>query len=316
MLGPLGHIGSWLAYQARRGARRTADQSTLADLAPPPLPPGLDVAWIGTAGFRLRYQGTTIWIDPYLTRLPLGRFARHAVTAPDDAAVAAVVDAADAVLIGHTHFDHALDAPIIAARTGCKVYGSSSMAHLMKLHGRPDLAVTVEPYRAYEVGPFRIEFVPSVHSKLGLGLFVPSGGELTCDHLDELSPQQYKCGQVWGIAIEVAGVRLYHQGSADFIADAIRHKGVDVFLCGIAGRRFTPGYAARIIRALDPRVIVPSHYDDFFRPLDAPMTFSMNVNVAGFADEVHAVTRDVALHALPRLAPTPPPALGAQEATA
>ena len=154
----------------------------------------------------------------------------------------------------------------------------------------------VAPHRDYEVGPFRFLFGPNQHSKLQLGLAVPYAGELTCDHVDELTPQRYRCGQVWGIHIEVAGMRFYHQGSADLIEDEIRDRGVDVFLCGIAGRRFTPRYVERIVRALQPARIVPTHYDNFFRPLDgptAPPRFSLNVNLTGFAEEVHRVSREL-----------------------
>ncbi|TMQ14412.1 MAG: MBL fold metallo-hydrolase [Deltaproteobacteria bacterium] len=58
-----------------------------------------------------------------------------------------------------------------------------------------------------------------------------------------------------------------------------------------AGRRFTPRYVERIVRALAPARIVPTHYDDFFRPLDQPPRFSLNVNLTGFADEVHRAAR-------------------------
>jgi L-ascorbate metabolism protein UlaG (beta-lactamase superfamily) len=128
---------------------------------------------------------------------------------------------------------------------------------------------------------------------------VPYAGELTCDHIDELTPQRYRCGQVWGIHIAVAGVRIYHQGSADLIEDEIRDRGVDLLLCGISGRRFTPRYVERVVRALGPACIVPAHYDDFFRPLDASPRFSLNVNLTGFADEVHQASRDVVIATLP-----------------
>jgi L-ascorbate metabolism protein UlaG (beta-lactamase superfamily) len=257
------------------------------------LPPGLELTWIGTAGFRLAYQGTVVWIDPYVTRLSLRDLLGRRVVPASAGAIATWIDRADAVLVGHTHFDHALDVPAIAQRFGCKVYGSTSLAHLMKLHGLAEQAVVVAPHRDHEVGPFRFHFVPSQHSKLQLGLAVPYAGELTCDHVDELTPQRYRCGQVWGIHIEVAGTRIYHQGSADLIEDEIRDRGVDLFLCGIAGRRFTPRYVERIVRALAPARIVPAHYDDFFRPLDAPLRFSLNVDLTGFADEVHRASRDL-----------------------
>ncbi|HEX5061363.1 MAG TPA: MBL fold metallo-hydrolase, partial [Kofleriaceae bacterium] len=112
------------------------------------------------------------------------------------------------------------------------------------------------------------------------------------------TPQAYRCGQVWGIHIEVAGMRFYHQGSADFLEDEIKDKNVDVFLCGISGRRFTPNYVERIVKKLAPNVIVPTHYDDFFRRLDDKVQFSFNVNLTGFADEVRQASRDLPLHAL------------------
>jgi L-ascorbate metabolism protein UlaG (beta-lactamase superfamily) len=155
-----------------------------------------------------------------------------------------------------------------------------------------------EPYRRYELGPFTVSFVPSAHSKLLLGLAVPADGELTCDHLDGLSAGAYRCGQVWGIHIEVAGVSFYHQGSANLIDDAIRHRGVDFFLSGVAGRGFTRDFWPRILRRLEPRVVVPTHYDDFFKPLSEPIGFTTNVHLAHVPDEVHRVSGDFQLAAL------------------
>jgi L-ascorbate metabolism protein UlaG (beta-lactamase superfamily) len=299
VLGPLGHVGAGLAYLATARRQQKSDLLTAQQLAAPlALPAGLELMWLGTAGFKLSYQGTTIWIDPYVTRLPMSHLALRRVVPPSSEAVARWIDKADAVLVGHTHFDHALDVPAIAQRTGCKVYGSQSLQNLMGLYGLADQAVIVEAHRDYEVGPFKFHFVPSIHSKLQLGLGIPYSGELTCDHVDHLTPQAYKCGQVWGIAIEVAGIRIYHQGSADLLEDEIKDRGVDVFLCGISGRRFTKSYVARIIKALAPNVIVPTHYDNFFRSLDERVEFSFNVNLTGFADEVRSASRDVPMHVL------------------
>jgi L-ascorbate metabolism protein UlaG (beta-lactamase superfamily) len=171
---------------------------------------------------------------------------------------------------------------------------------LMRLHGLGALAVEVEPYRHYELGPFEVRFTPSAHSKLILGLAVPFDGELTCEHLDGLSPSAYRCGQVWGITIEVAGTSFYHQGSADLVDDAIREPGVDVFLAGVAGRSFTRDYWQRILPRLDPKAVVPTHYDDFFKPLGESMGFAANVQLAVLPDEVGAVSRDTRIAALPR----------------
>ncbi|MBK9030777.1 MAG: MBL fold metallo-hydrolase [Myxococcales bacterium] len=302
MLGPIGHLAALAAYGVRRGAQVAHDLDAHRELAwdraaSPGLPPGLELAWLGTAGFRLSYQGQHLLIDPYLTRLSLGDVVRRRVVPADPARLAAVPDPL-AILVGHTHFDHALDVPALARRAGCPVYGSASLARLMALHGQPERAVTVEPHRVYRIGPFAVTFVPSLHSKLAGGLWTPSSGELTCEHVDQLTPQAYRCGQVWGIHVDVAGCTLYHQGSCDLLDGELRHKGVDVLLCGIAGRRFTRRYVARLLRGLEPRLIVPHHFDDFFRPLDAPLAMSLNVNLAGFVDEVGAVSRDFTVRTL------------------
>jgi L-ascorbate metabolism protein UlaG (beta-lactamase superfamily) len=250
------------------------------------LPVGLEIQWLGTAGFRLTCASTTLLIDPYVSRAPLGAVARRRALPSRADLVDRLLPTADAVLVGHTHFDHAVDVGSVAARHRCPVYGSASAAHLMALQGLGDLAVEVDPHLSYEIGPFTVRFTPSRHSRLVLGLKVPYDGELTCDSLDRMGAGDYRCGQVWGITVEVAGITLYHQGSADLIDDQVRDHGVDVFLCGIAGRAYTLDFVPRVLTALDPALIVAHHHDDFFRPLEGEMGFSFNVNLGGFADDV------------------------------
>lgn len=204
---------------------------------------------------------------------------------------------ADAVLVGHSHFDHAVDVPHLAATHRCKVYGSSSVERLLGLYGLAELAVVVEPRRRYEVGPFTVSFTPSVHARLLLGLKVPADGELTCDSLDLLGAGRYRCGQVWGITIEVAGATLYHLGSADLLDDEITTRSVNVLLCGIAGRPWSPDFTRRL-RRVDPAVVVAHHHDDFFRPVEADVGFSFNVNLGGFVEEAARVAPDVPVRVL------------------
>ncbi|MGH9184628.1 MAG: MBL fold metallo-hydrolase [Acidimicrobiales bacterium] len=304
MLEPVRHVGALARWAVRRNRDENADREALAahawseSAAEVDLPAGLRVRWLGTAGYALSYADHDILIDPYVTRLPLHRLATPHATPPDQALVDRYLPRADAVLMGHTHFDHALDAPAVVRRHQCPVYGSQSVATLLGLYEYQSHATVVEPYEVYEIGPFEVTFVPSVHSKLALGMWVPNSGPITCDSLDRLSPRAFNCDQVWGIHINVAGVSFYHQGSADLIDEAVRHRGVDYFLCGIAGRQFSPRYVERVLRRLEPRVVVPNHYDNFFKPLTGPMGFTVDVGVARFTEEVAAVSRDFEIRAL------------------
>lgn len=267
------------------------------------LPRGLELEWLGVSGYRMTCEGVSLFVDPYVSRVPLRSLLLRRTALPDAAPLERWIrprgDVAG-VLVGHTHFDHAVDAPAIARRYRAPAYGSASLVRLMQLHGLGGLAVEVEPYRRYELGPFVVSFTPSAHSKLLLGRRVPFDGELSCDHLHGLTPGAYRCGQVWGIRIEVAGMSFYHQGSANVVDAALRNEPVDVFLAGIAGRAVTPRYWERVLPRLDPRVVVPTHYDDFFKPLGGELGFVHRVRLETVPDEIHAVSRDATLAALPR----------------
>jgi L-ascorbate metabolism protein UlaG (beta-lactamase superfamily) len=302
---PLRHLGDLARAQLDRRAAQREGEQVLGELEGRPLalPDGLEVEWLGVSGYRISAEGKTLFVDPYLSRVPFADLLRRRSALPDPAALDRFVHAPGevvGVLVGHTHFDHAVDAPAIARRFGCKAYGSDSLVTLMGLHGLAGQAVEVEPYRTYELGPFEVSFTPSVHSKLLLGLAVPYDGDLTCEHLDGLTPGAYRCGQVWGISIKVAGVSFYHQGSANLIDEAVRERGVDVFLAGVAGRNFTDDYWQRIIPRLDPKVVVPTHYDNFFRPLGQRLEFVSDVRLAALPEEIGTISRDVRIAALPR----------------
>jgi L-ascorbate metabolism protein UlaG (beta-lactamase superfamily) len=294
---------------------RPSDLAAARDLEVPSLelPAGLEIEWLGVSGYRLTFEGVSIVVDPYVSRVPLRSLLLRRRALPDTALVdryLSVPGEVAGVLVGHTHFDHAVDAPAVAKRYGTNAYGSDSLVTLMRLHGLGELAVEVAPHKPYELGPFVVRFIPSRHSKLILGRKVPFDGELTCDDLDGLSPGAYRCGKVWGIRIEVAGTSLYHQGSADLDDDELARDPVDVFLAGVAGRRVTPRYWERVLPRLDPRIVVPTHYDNFFAPLGTEQTFLRGANLGAVPDEVAAVAGDAEVAALRRVdeaAPIRPP---------
>lgn len=306
MLGPARYLADFARFLGQRETQEREDAQVLRELeaAAPALPPGLQVQWLGVSGYRMSYQGHTLLIDPYFSRVPLGAVLARRRALPDPAAIDRYLQAPGevvGVLVGHTHFDHAVDAPELARRFRAPAYGSASLVRLMQLHGVGELAVEVDPYRRYELGPFTVSFTPSLHSKLILGLAVPFDGEFSCEQLDGLTPGAYRCGQVWGVRVEVAGVSFYHQGSANLIDDALRDEEVDFFLAGVAGRGFTRDYWRRILTRLRPHTVIPTHYDDFFRPLGEPMGFTTNVHLARVPDEIRGVSREVAVAALPLL---------------
>jgi L-ascorbate metabolism protein UlaG (beta-lactamase superfamily) len=91
--------------------------------------------YLGTAGWEITDGTTTILIDPYLSRIngpaPPGGGSGHSIAGdtrraygwgdvapPDVAAIDSHIQPADFVLVTHTHYDHILDVPHIALKTG------------------------------------------------------------------------------------------------------------------------------------------------------------------------------------------------------
>jgi len=307
VLGAVKQAADLVRYQATKSRHEREDIAALGELeaAPLELPAGLEIEWLGVAGYRLTYQDHTLLLDPFVSRFPLRDTLLRRTVLPDPARIAALRAPGTVVGIacGHAHFDHALDTPAFARRFGCTAYGSRSLVNLMRVHGLGGQAVEAQPYHRYELGPFELSFTPSVHSKLVFGLKVPMDGDTTAHSLHQLTTGAYKCGQTWGIRVAVAGTVIYHQGSADVVEDAVRDRDVDIFLAGVAGRQVTPRYWERVLPLLRPKMLVPMHYDDFYTPVEDPMTFLPRMNVAAIPEELRAVSRDLAVIALPRLTP-------------
>ena len=112
--------------RARRSARRT-------------------IAWLGTAAHVISTETTTVLVDPFVSRHRIRRLLTRTI-APDDRAIDRwIPKKVDAILCGHSHFDHLLDAPRIAQRTGAKLVGSATTCAFARAQGVPRVAARRDP---------------------------------------------------------------------------------------------------------------------------------------------------------------------------
>ncbi len=267
------------------------------DLAAPGNKPEVRVRWLGTAGFAITCGDHTVLIDPYVTRASLAR----CVVAPlvsDAHAIRRYVPRADAIVVGHTHFDHVLDVPLIAQLTGARVFGSRSAATLCRAQGVPEAKVEDVERPAggsaivREVGPFRLRFIPSAHSRFALGR-VPFPGDIAdCDDVP-MRTEKYKCGAVFGVEINVAGRTLYHVGSAELVDAELEARNVDLALVCVAGWTSSKDFPERLVRKLSPAAVLLSHWDDFFRPIDRGARALPTMKMPELHDRLTRAARDV-----------------------
>lgn len=248
--------------------------------------PALSLRWLGTASFVLESATTTVLIDPYLTRKPL--LAMPFAHEPDDDAIfGAIPGKVDAVLCGHSHYDHVADAPRIAKRTGARLVGSESTCAWGAAEGLPESQlVRVGPRgRTLEVGDMTVRFIPSQHGKVAFHR-VPFPGFVTEAPTLPQPIWAYKMGGAFGVHVRVGGLSVYHNGSADLIDAELDGERADVLLACLAGRKGTENYVGRLVSALQPGLVVPTHHDAFFAPLERGIHLLPGIDVEGFVSEV------------------------------
>ncbi|MBX3192842.1 MAG: MBL fold metallo-hydrolase [Labilithrix sp.] len=247
---------------------------------------GVRLTWLGTAGFVLETNETTILIDPFVTRPGFSRIARRMI--PDDLAIARHVPRkVDAILCGHSHFDHVADAPRIAKLTKAKLVGSASTCAWGRAEGLPERQlVQVPPSGAIvRIGDVEVRFVPSRHGRVAFGR-VPFAGEVKATPRGPGRVWHYRMGGAFGILAKAPGLSVYHNGSADLIDAELEGEHADVLLACLAGRRGTENYVARLVSALGPGLVIPTHHDAFFAPLERGLHLLPGIDVEGFVSEV------------------------------
>ena len=245
------------------------------------------VAWLGTAAHVVATKTTTVLIDPYVSRHGLAAVATRRLE-PDERAIARwIPEKVDAILCGHSHYDHLLDAPRIARRTGAKLVGSATTCAFARAEGVAEAQLVEVPASGarLEVGDVKIRFVPSKHGRIVAGR-VPFPGEVRSPPRLPARASDYKMGGAFGIVLDAAGVRVYHNGSADLVDSELEGERADVLLVGLAGRKGTPNYLRRLLDALAPKLVVPTHHDAFFAPLEAGLHLLPAIDLKGFESEV------------------------------
>ncbi|WP_157368361.1 MBL fold metallo-hydrolase [Alloactinosynnema sp. L-07] len=248
------------------------------------------ITWTGCAGFLMELDGTRICFDPFASNPGvLDTLLRPA--RPDRGLIADTFGQVDAIFVGHTHFDHAMDvAPLALANPACVVHGSATTTEICGRQGVGDGQLrTMTDGAKVEIGPFTVEAVASRHGT------VPVAGRIDVLELRGTGlPRtvfRWPRGQVFAYRVEVGGVAIHLQTSAG-IEDAplARQRPADVLIACLAARQGTARYFERLGERLRPKVIIPCHHDNFFRPLSEPPRPVARLDWPGFLDDAAALS--------------------------
>ena len=238
----------------------------------------LTVTWAGVTTLLVDDGESALMTDGFFSRpglLTVGTRALSPSQSRIDGCLARLgVNRLEAVMPVHTHFDHAMDSAVVADRTGAALVGGVSAAQIGYGGGLPDdRVVVVTPGSPLSFGSFDVTLVQGEHCP-------PDRfpGTITAPVVPPVKAAAYQCGEAWSILIHHRPTdrRVLIVGSAGFVPGALAGQRADVVYLGIGQLGLQPEsylveYWAEAVRAVGARRVVLIHWDDFFRPLHAPL---------------------------------------------
>ncbi|MBM0274669.1 MBL fold metallo-hydrolase [Micromonospora tarensis] len=261
-----------------------ATSATPAQAAPTAAAPGptarrkgaVSFRWWGTAGWRVDIGDRAVLVDPYLSRIDTGLFTGAFQTATPLTVRTDVIDGrvdrATTVLVTHTHWDHFMDVPYIAERTGARVFGTLTAYHLGLAYGLPPTQLSaVKGGEVLDFGDHSIEVVGSLHSR-NASYSVAFPGVRVNQPPRPATIADLPEGDTLGYLLRVdGGPSVYFTGASDVAERNLTGLSPDVAMVAMQSATTTGDYLPRLLAGLDyPKVVVPVHYDNFETALENP----------------------------------------------
>jgi L-ascorbate metabolism protein UlaG (beta-lactamase superfamily) len=222
--------------------------------------PALMVRWLGVAGLEFGFDGHVLLVDPYLTRIPFRRLWVGRVS-PAHELLAQHFGHVDDILITHAHFDHLMDVPEIAMRSNARVAASRNGCRLLLAAGLPGAQIhELNAGDRLALGPFHVEVHTAQHGRAP-GF---TAGDLPAHLHAPVRARDYRMDVDFSFLIHVAGMRILTDPGERW-QDAVP---AEVLFISAARPR---AYYEQVLQRVQPRLVLPLHWDNLFRPLDAPL---------------------------------------------
>ncbi len=267
--------GVWLFYELNN--RPSLEPYDALALAPAQRQSGLRVRFMGVSTLLFEDGDTAILIDGFFTRSSLLTLLAGRLQ-PDAALIASSLERVGAeriaaVIAVHSHYDHVMDSPEVARRTGALLVGSESTANVGRGWGLPEERIrVVTGGETMSFGRFNVTLYRSRHAPIATA----DGETINAPLTPPARATQYREGGSYSVLIEHEGRAVLVQGSAGFVEGALRDAKADVVYLGVGGagrlgEEYLADYWRETVTATGARRVIPIHWDDFTRPLSQPL---------------------------------------------
>lgn len=262
------------------------------------------VTWLGTAGVFITDGETGILIDPYVSRFGMSRIALGLQLSSNRDLVRQWVaklgkENINAVIVSHSHFDHVADAPYFAMETNAPLIGTQSSLNVGRGAGlAEDKLMVVKPGDTLQFGKFNVKFIESQHGPAFLGR-IPFPGTIDKPLVPPAKASDYRLGGVFSLLITHPSGSILHHGSAGFKPGMYDDTTADVLLLGIGGRGDTEQYLQDVALKTRAKLVVPIHFDNFFKPLDDGMSYLPMVKFDEFYQKAEKHQSEFTVRTLP-----------------
>ena len=239
----------------------------------------MKITFFGTTTLLFDDGKTRVLFDAHLSRPPFFKVVLGLKAATDKKIIdeqLKSVDSLSAIFISHTHYDHVMDAPYIAQKYGAKIYGSKSSYNVAIGGGVGcENFVLYKDNETYNIGDFKVKVIPSKHSEPNI-LNKRMQGEIVSPLYQPANLRAYKEGGSYDFYIENGGKSFMIRPSFNYIVGQMDGYKADVLYLGVAGlqradKQTEEKFFFETIDKLEPKLVIPIHWDNFFSPLNKPI---------------------------------------------
>lgn len=274
----------WYSIQARVSVDDflNLEMGTTADSTPDA---ALVVQFAGVSTLLLSDGETTLLTDGYFTRPSALQVGFGKIAPKEDDVKWAVkrlgITTLDAILVVHSHFDHAMDAPIVAKLTGAPVYGSESTANICRGLGVQEGQIRLlEENQPLQFGAFRVTPILSNHYEFPNASVRETalGGnqEITAPLIPPVKQDAYKMGGAYTFYLEhPLGSFLIHS-SAGWKENTLDSIQADIVFLGVGGlgaqtQAYQQEYFRQIVDQVNPSKVILIHWDALTGSIRKPL---------------------------------------------